>query len=108
MKKVLIAVLSAVFIIAALAACGDKVAGLAGVWSLETYGGELTVEFTADGRFIDRVSGEENRYTADGHEICVYVEGEEESAVRIPYEIKGDKLYFGKDAVYTRVTSENS
>ncbi len=97
----------AVFI---LTACGSK-GNLVGTWSCELYGSELVIEFTDDGRFIDRTAsdifnytgGTENQYRIRNGKLEVYVEDDPASVVTLEYRVDGDVLTLG-GVEYKRVT----
>ena len=105
-KKKLFALLAAVLfsvILLMFSACGakGKSDALVGVWKCELYGSEQIIEFTADGRFIDRSSLDENRYQVKGDQVEVYVPDAPESRISFEYSVKDGILAFG-GAEYTK------
>ena len=93
-----------------LTACGSK-GSVVGTWSCELYGSELVIEFTDDGRFIDRTAsdifnytgGTENQYRIRNGKLEVYVEDDPTSVVTLEYSVDGDVLTLG-GVEYKRVT----
>ena len=102
MKRKLAAALLFLFAAVACAACAAGKANVTGVWSCELYGSEQILEFTDDGRFIDRTSFTENRYRIERGRIVVYVEDEPGSELSFDYKVEGDTLTFG-GAEYTKI-----
>lgn len=66
-----------------------------GEWRCELYGSELRVEFTEDGKFIDKTDFSENSYRIEDGRIITYVDGDEYSEVALEYSVDGDILTFG-------------
>lgn len=66
-----------------------------GEWRCELYGSELRVEFTEDGKFIDKTDFSENSYRIEDGRIITYVDGDEYSEVALEYSVDGDVLTFG-------------
>lgn len=97
MKKSLLA--SLLVAVALLCGCSDKQKNdtekLDGVWVCELYGSALVIEFTDDGRFIDRTSFTENNYKIENGKIITYVDGVQDSELALEYSLDGDTLVFG-------------
>lgn len=105
-RSIVAAILTAALLISAtLCSCGAGGGSVVGVWKCELYSSEQVIEFTSDGRFIDYVSGCENRYRTDGANIITYVDGVPGSEVAIPYKVKGSTLLLG-ETEYTKVEIE--
>ncbi len=100
-NRILLPLFALSLLLLLLTACGQK-KELVGVWKCELYGSELVVEFTADGKFIDRTDSVENRYRIKGDSLEIYVEDAPESALSIDFKVSGDTLTFG-GAEYKRV-----
>lgn len=105
--SIITAILAVVLIISStLCACGAGGGNVVGVWRCELYSSEQIIEFTSDGRFIDCVTYSENRYRTNGSKIIIYVEGEPNSEVSMPYRVNGSTLILG-ETEYTKVEIEN-
>lgn len=85
-----------------LCACANK-GNVIGVWSCELYGSEQIIEFTSDGKFIDRTvtgffgnaDGTENCYRVKNGKLEIYVEEDPTSTVTLEYSVKDDTLTLG-------------